>query len=43
MQGIDSGRITRTYTQRIDAPPGRVFPRNFAGEFVTGAAALLPW
>jgi hypothetical protein len=25
MTGI-SGRITRTYTQRIDAPPGRVFP-----------------
>jgi hypothetical protein len=26
MKSIESGRITRSYTQRIEAPPERVFP-----------------
>ncbi len=26
MPRVDSGRITRTYTQQIEAPPGAVFP-----------------
>lgn len=26
MKTVDSGRIIRTYVQRIDAPPARVFP-----------------
>jgi hypothetical protein len=26
MQPVDSGRVTRTYVQKIEAPPERVFP-----------------